>query len=197
MFRTTCFAACAAALALAAPAHAAGDYVAIVQETEIAAPAETAWAKVKGYCDIGAWLKTTCEITSGKDGELGAVRTIAGRVVEVIVAVTPIFNASYSGLFKIFWDVLEAGVNSITAVATKDIVPRLRHGGRRPTHRRGLPDPLGASQRDQGGGDAPRHPRAAPPGAARRSCRLRPRRSRAPTTGTRAASRSGSPSPAP
>ena len=89
MLRTTCFAACAAALALAAPAHAAGDYVAIVQETEIAAPAETAWAKVKGYCDIGAWLKTTCEITSGRDGELGAVRTIAGRVVEVIVAVTP------------------------------------------------------------------------------------------------------------
>lgn len=88
MFRTASLAACAAALAVAAPAHA-GDYVAIVQETEIAAPAESAWAKVKGYCDIGGWLKTTCEITSGKDGELGAVRTIAGRVVEVIVAATP------------------------------------------------------------------------------------------------------------
>lgn len=89
MLRTTCFAACAAALSIAAPAQAAGDYVAIVQETEIAAPAETAWAKVKGYCDIGAWLNTTCEITSGKDGELGAVRKIAGRIDEVIVAVTP------------------------------------------------------------------------------------------------------------
>lgn len=82
-------AACAAALALAAPAHAAGDYVAIVQETEIAAPAATAWAKAKGYCDIGGWLGTTCQITSGQDGELGAVRVIAGRVTEVIVAVTP------------------------------------------------------------------------------------------------------------
>lgn len=89
MLKTGAFAACAAALALAGPAHAAGDYVAIVQETEIGVPAATAWAKVKGYCDIGAWLKTTCEITSGKDGELGAVRTIAGRVVEVIVATTP------------------------------------------------------------------------------------------------------------
>ena len=71
----------------------AGDYVSIVQETAINVPAETAWAKVKGYCDIGAWLKTTCEITSGKDGELGAVRKIAGRIEEVIVAVTPM---SYS-----------------------------------------------------------------------------------------------------
>ncbi|MEW5685283.1 MAG: SRPBCC family protein [Pseudomonadota bacterium] len=83
------FAACAAALAIASPAQAAGDYVSIVQETEIAAPAATAWAKLKGYCDIGPWLKTTCEITQGKDGELGAVRKIAGRIEEVIVAVTP------------------------------------------------------------------------------------------------------------
>lgn len=87
--KTISLAACAAALAIAAPAHAAGDYVSIVQETEIDAPAATAWSKLKGYCDIGAWLKAPCEITAGKDGELGAVRKIAGRVEEVIVAVTP------------------------------------------------------------------------------------------------------------
>lgn len=83
-------AACAAALSLAGAAHAApGGYVSIVQETTINVPAETAWAKVKGYCDIGAWLKAPCEITAGKDGEPGALRKIAGRVEEVIVAVTP------------------------------------------------------------------------------------------------------------
>ena len=83
-------AACAAALSLAGAGQAApGVYVSIVQETTINVPAETAWAKVKGYCDIGAWLKAPCEITSGKDGELGALRKIAGRVEEVIVAVTP------------------------------------------------------------------------------------------------------------
>lgn len=86
--KTISLAACAAALAIAAPAHA-GDYVSIVQETEIDAPAATAWGKLKGYCDIGAWLKAPCEITAGKDGELGAVRKIAGRIEEVIVAVTP------------------------------------------------------------------------------------------------------------
>lgn len=82
-------AACAAALSLAGAANAAGDYVSIVQETALSVPAETAWAKVKDYCAIGAWLKTTCEITSGKDGEIGSVRKIAGRIEEVIVAVTP------------------------------------------------------------------------------------------------------------
>lgn len=81
----------AAALGLAAVTSAhAGDYVSIVQETPINAPADVAWSKVKGYCAIGAWLKTTCEITQGQDGELGAVRKIAGRIEEVIVARTPL-----------------------------------------------------------------------------------------------------------
>jgi hypothetical protein len=83
-------AACAAALSLAGAAHAAGDYVSIVQETALNVPAQTAWSRVKGYCDIGGWLKMTCEITSGKDGEVGAVRKIDNRIEEVIVAVTPL-----------------------------------------------------------------------------------------------------------
>lgn len=77
------------ALALAAGAAHAGDYVSIVQETTVNAPADATWKKVNGYCAIAAWLKTTCEITSGTDGELGAVRKIAGRIEEVIVAKTP------------------------------------------------------------------------------------------------------------
>lgn len=82
-------AAAAATLGLAGSAHAAGEYVSIVQETTVNAPADVAWSRVKGYCDIGAWLKTTCEITAGTDGEVGAVRKIAGRIEEVIVATTP------------------------------------------------------------------------------------------------------------
>ena len=45
--------------------------------------------KTAGCCDIGAQMKTTCEITAGTDRELGAVRKIAGRVEEVLVAKTP------------------------------------------------------------------------------------------------------------
>jgi hypothetical protein len=76
-----------AAAFLAGPALAA-DYVSIVQEVDVARPADVVWKKVGGFCDIGAWMNTTCEITGGKDGEVGAVRRIAGRIDEVLVAKT-------------------------------------------------------------------------------------------------------------
>lgn len=79
--------AAAAFTALAGAAHAA-DYVTIPLETTIDAPADVAWKKVGGYCDIGAWMKTSCVITSGKADEMGAVRRIADRVDEVLVAKT-------------------------------------------------------------------------------------------------------------
>ncbi|MBW8812178.1 MAG: SRPBCC family protein [Caulobacterales bacterium] len=88
--KTAIAAGAAAALSLLAAGPAlAADYVSIVQETAVNAPAEIAWKKVNGYCAIAAWLKVSCEITSGTDGELGAVRKIAGRIEEVIVARTP------------------------------------------------------------------------------------------------------------
>lgn len=90
MKRLTLAAAAALIAQMAAAPALAGDYVSIVQEAAVKAPAETVWKKVGGYCDIGAWLKTTCEITQGSDRELGAVRKIAGRVEEVIVAKTPL-----------------------------------------------------------------------------------------------------------
>ena len=76
-----------AALSLAGAATAA-DFVTIPLETTVNAPADVAWKKISGYCDIGAWFKTTCTISSGKDGEVGAVRVIAGRVTELLVAKT-------------------------------------------------------------------------------------------------------------
>lgn len=83
-------AACALAAGAVSGAAQAADYVSIVQEATVNAPAATVWKKVGGYCDIGAWLKTTCEVTSGTAGDVGAVRKIAGRVEEVIVAKTPL-----------------------------------------------------------------------------------------------------------
>lgn len=80
--------AAAAASALAGTAHAA-DYVTIPLEASVNAPADVAWKKIGGYCDIGAWMKTSCVITAGKADEVGAVRRIADRVDEVLVAKTP------------------------------------------------------------------------------------------------------------
>ena len=45
------------------------------------------WRSVGGYCDLGAWLKTTCVYTSGSGG-VGTNRLIAGRINEVMVAKT-------------------------------------------------------------------------------------------------------------
>jgi hypothetical protein len=81
-------AAAAATLALSAGAACAEDYVTVPLSATINAPADVAWKKISGYCLIGPWFKTTCEITSGKDGEVGSVRTIAGRVRETMVAKT-------------------------------------------------------------------------------------------------------------
>jgi len=81
-------AALAAATLTTAAAHAATDYVTVPLEVTVNAPADVAWKKISGFCDIGGWMHTTCEITSGKDHEVGAVRKIASRVDEVLVAST-------------------------------------------------------------------------------------------------------------
>ena len=65
------------------------EYVSIPMEIAVNKPAAEVWAKVGGYCDISKWIaagrEVPCVITSGK-GEVGTVRTIAGRVVEVMTA---------------------------------------------------------------------------------------------------------------
>ena len=77
-----------AATTLAAGAARAADYVTVPLEATVNAPADVAWKKINGFCQIGGWFKTTCVITSGKDGEMGAVRRIADRVDELLVADT-------------------------------------------------------------------------------------------------------------
>ena len=80
-------AALAALTVTAAGAACAEDFVTIPLETTVNAPADKAWPKISGYCLIGAWFKTTCTV-SGTDGQVGSVRTIAGRVRETLVAKT-------------------------------------------------------------------------------------------------------------
>lgn len=71
----------------AAPAPAP-EYATIHMEIDIAKPAKEVWAKVGKYCDIAAWLKLDCKITSG-DGGIGTVRSLAGgRVLEILIAQT-------------------------------------------------------------------------------------------------------------
>lgn len=71
-------------------ALAQARYTTVEMSIDIDRPAEEVWAKVGDYCDIGEWLDIDCEITSG-DGDMGTVRELAGgRVVEILVAQTPL-----------------------------------------------------------------------------------------------------------
>ena len=64
-------------------------YVAIVMEQAVDRPAAEVWKRVGKYCDIAEWFPgRKCQISSGKDGELGAVRTLDGVTIEVLVAKT-------------------------------------------------------------------------------------------------------------
>src|SRR5438067_7664724 len=60
-------------------------YTSIEMTINVNRPAAEVWKRVGKFCDIGEWLRIPCTITSGKDGEVGAVRSVA---TEVLVAKT-------------------------------------------------------------------------------------------------------------
>src|SRR5438309_10350668 len=70
----------AASIVVASP-----TYTFIPLEIAVNRPAADVWKRVGKFCDIGEWLRIPCTITSGKDGEFGAVRSVAN---EVLVAKT-------------------------------------------------------------------------------------------------------------
>ena len=62
-------------------AVAAPTYAFIPLEITVNRPAAEVWKRVGKYCDIGEWLRIACTITSGKDGEFGAVRSVADEIL--------------------------------------------------------------------------------------------------------------------
>jgi len=60
---------------------ASPTYTFIPMEITVNRPAADVWKRVGKYCDIGEWLRIPCTITSGKDGEFGAVRSVANEVL--------------------------------------------------------------------------------------------------------------------
>jgi hypothetical protein len=65
-------------LAIEAP-----NYVSIPMQIDVNRPAAEVWKRIGKYCDIAEWLQIPagCRITSGKDGEVGAVRTIGREIL--------------------------------------------------------------------------------------------------------------------
>ena len=60
---------------------AAPTYVTIPLEITVDRPAAEVWKRIGKYCDIAEWFQVACTITSGKDGEIGAVRSVANEVL--------------------------------------------------------------------------------------------------------------------
>ena len=64
-------------------------YVSIPMEVAVSRPAEEVWKRVGKYCDIEEWMNLACVLTSGKEGEVGAVRSLRnGAIIEIIVGKT-------------------------------------------------------------------------------------------------------------
>jgi hypothetical protein len=82
---TLCVAQAAAAQATgAAPVStvvANPAYVSIALEITVNRPAPEVWKRIGKYCDIGEWFQIPCTITSGRDGEFGAVRSVGSEIL--------------------------------------------------------------------------------------------------------------------
>jgi hypothetical protein len=65
----------------ASTAVAAPTYTFIPLEIEVNRPAAEVWKRVGKFCDIGEWFQMACTIVSGKDGELGVVRSVANEIM--------------------------------------------------------------------------------------------------------------------
>ena len=60
---------------------ASPTYTSILMEMAVNKPAADVWKRVGKFCDIGEWLRIPCTITSGKDGEVGGIRSVAAEVL--------------------------------------------------------------------------------------------------------------------
>ncbi len=56
-------------------------YTSLLMEVDVNRPAAEVWKRVGKFCDIGEWMGFPCQITSGKDGEVGVVRNIGREVL--------------------------------------------------------------------------------------------------------------------
>lgn len=69
------------AAASAGSAVANPTYISIPMEIVVDRPAAEVWKRIGSYCGIGEWMQVSCTILSGKDGELGAVRSVGNEIL--------------------------------------------------------------------------------------------------------------------
>jgi hypothetical protein len=104
---------------------AAPTYIAIPLEIAVNKPAAEVWKRVGKYCDIAEWMQIAggCTITAGKDGEFGAVRSVAAEVLVAKTELsytytpTPAFQGRGGRPYNMYHGTLEA--RPVTATTSK------------------------------------------------------------------------------
>jgi hypothetical protein len=101
------------------PVVANPTYTTIPLEIMVNRPAADVWKRVGKYCDIGEWLHVNCTILSGKDGEVGAVRSVANEVLvgKTELSYTYTQPVSQGRVYNLYHGTLE--VRAVTATTSK------------------------------------------------------------------------------
>ncbi|MCZ4499521.1 MAG: NADPH-dependent reductase [Marmoricola sp.] len=95
---------------------------AVVEATSEVEPVETVVVELRPL----AHALTDHLLTGFATGDLAAAqRTVSSA--DAVIAVTPVFSASYSGLFKMFFDVMESGALDGTPVLVAATAGSARH----------------------------------------------------------------------
>jgi hypothetical protein len=85
-------------------------YASLPMSIVVDAPVQKVWARVGRYCDIGEWGFRSCNLISGKEGEIGAVRTIGHSVIvgQTRYSYTYTQPLRATGLYPMYHGTLEA-----------------------------------------------------------------------------------------
>ena len=86
------------------------QYASLPMSIVVDAPIEKVWPRVGKYCDIGEWGFRSCSLISGKEGEIGAVRTIGHSIIvgQTRYSYTYTQPLRATGLYPMYHGTLEA-----------------------------------------------------------------------------------------
>jgi hypothetical protein len=94
-------------------------YTSIAMEIVVNRPAAEVWKRIGKFCDIGEWFQIPCTITSGTDGEFGAVRSVANEILVGKTELSYVYTQPVREgvVYRMYHGTLEA--RSVTATTSK------------------------------------------------------------------------------
>jgi len=94
-------------------------YATVAMEINVNRPAAEVWKRVGKYCDIGEWFQLPCTIISGKDGEFGAVRSVANEILVAKTELSYVYTQPVreGRIYNMYHGILEA--RPVTATTSK------------------------------------------------------------------------------